>query len=87
MGIVHESNNSRKWKSWVKIISEGTKGVLTIFPANWAEFGKYAGYIRNYDMGKNADMLIAFWDGKSKGTSHMIDIAERLNLIIHKIIQ
>jgi len=27
-----------------------------------------------------ADALIAFWDGKSKGTKHMIDLAERYEL-------
>jgi len=30
-------------------------------------------------------MLIAFWDGESKGTKHMIDIANKHNLKIHII--
>ena len=42
------------------------------FPAKWDEYGKAAGYIRNAEMGEYADALIAFWDGKSKGTAHMI---------------
>ena len=28
----------------------------------------------------NADALIAFWDGKSRGTKHMIDLAKKHNL-------
>ena len=36
--------------------------------------GKKAGYLRNVDMAEYADALVAFWDGKSKGTGHMIDI-------------
>ena len=42
------------------------------FPANWNTYGKSAGFIRNAEMGEAADALIAFWDGKSKGTKHMI---------------
>jgi len=47
------------------------------FPANWDKFGKSAGYIRNDEMAKYSDMLIAFWDGTSKGTKHMIDLANK----------
>ena len=50
------------------------------FPANWDKFGKSAGYIRNDEMAQYADMLIAFWDGTSKGTKHMIDLANKRNL-------
>lgn len=42
------------------------------FPAQWDKYGKNAGFIRNAEMGEEADALIAFWDGKSKGTAHMI---------------
>lgn len=43
------------------------------YPANWDKNGKKAGYLRNVEMAKEADCLIAIWDGKSKGTKHMID--------------
>ena len=49
-------------------------------PANWKAFGKAAGLIRNAEMAKYADALIAFWDGKSRGTSHMINFAKRKGL-------
>lgn len=52
---------------------------LKIFPANWDEHGKKAGYLRNKEMGEYADALIALWDGQSKGTKHMIDIMNKLN--------
>lgn len=45
------------------------------FPAEWERYGKSAGYKRNVQMAENADALVAFWDGKSRGTRHMIDIA------------
>lgn len=53
---------------------------LKQFPAEWDKFGKRAGYLRNEDMAKYSDALIAFWDGKSKGTEHMINLAKKHNL-------
>ena len=50
------------------------------FSANWDKYGKSAGYKRNAQMADYADTLIAFWDGKSRGTKHMIDLAKRGNL-------
>ena len=51
------------------------------FPADWSK-GKSAGYIRNEEMAKYADALIVFWNGKSKGTGHMIDLAKKYKLKI-----
>jgi hypothetical protein len=52
------------------------------YPAEWDKYGKSAGYIRNEKMAENADALIAFWDHKSKGTRHMINIAMSKSLKI-----
>lgn len=30
-------------------------------------------------MAKFGDAVLAFWDGKSKGTAHMIDLAKKHN--------
>lgn len=46
---------------------------LIEFPANWDRYNKSAGIIRNKKMGDYADALIALWDGKSRGTKHMIN--------------
>jgi hypothetical protein len=51
------------------------------FPADWNK-GKSAGYIRNEEMAKYGDALIAFWNGMSKGTEHMINLAKQYNLKI-----
>lgn len=50
------------------------------FPADWKQHGKSAGYVRNEQMAEYADGLIAFWDGESKGTKHMIDLAHKYKL-------
>ena len=45
------------------------------YPADWNRNGKAAGYRRNVEMAQAADALMVFWNGGSKGTKHMIDIA------------
>jgi len=52
---------------------------LKRFPADWEQFGKRAGYLRNVQMGEYADAAIIFWDGQSKGAQHMINIMKNLN--------
>ena len=53
---------------------------LEVYPAQWKKLGKQAGYRRNEQMAEVADALIAFWDGESKGTKHMIDIMNNKGL-------
>ena len=55
------------------------------FPADWKRYGKSGGYKRNVEMAIYADVLIAFWDGKSKGTKNMIDLATQAGLKIRTI--
>ena len=45
-------------------------------PAKWDEYGKKAGFIRNKEMVDIASAAICFWDGKSKGTKHTIDLCK-----------
>ena len=48
------------------------------YPANWQIHGRAAGPIRNKEMANNADALIAFWDGQSRGTLSMINLARKM---------
>lgn len=78
------------------VVSGGARGVDTLgeqfaqnvgipverYMAEWDVHGKSAGYKRNMVMAKNADALIAIWDGVSKGTEHMIKIANLLGLSV-----
>ena len=82
-----------------EIVSGGSKGadkmgekfaksyglMLKIFPADWSKHGKAAGPIRNKQMAEYADCLIAFWDGKSRGTKSMIDLAKKEGLKVYII--
>lgn len=55
---------------------------VAYFPALWQQYGRAAGCIRNEEMAQNADALVAFWDGKSRGTRHMIDTARQRRLTV-----
>ena len=54
------------------------------FPADWST-GKGAGFARNEDMAKFSDGLVAFWDGESRGTLHMIQTMQRAGKPVHVI--
>ena len=55
------------------------------FHAMWDRYGKKAGFMRNTQMGTFADGLLAFWDGQSSGTKHMIDYMLSINKPVHVI--
>lgn len=75
------------------IISGGCKGADTLgerfakengyeiekYPAQWNKYGRAAGPKRNRIMAEKCDLVICFWDGKSKGTKSMIDCARELD--------
>jgi hypothetical protein len=81
------------------IISGGAKGAdslaeqyanlnnidTTIFKPDWS-FGKGAAAIRNIKIVENSDIIVAFWDGVSKGTKMTIDIATSKNIKVFKVI-
>lgn len=46
-------------------------------PADWDTHGKAAGHIRNEEMAQVATHVIVFWDGVSRGTKNMIDMAKK----------
>lgn len=81
-------------KEEIIIISGGAKGTDTlaekyaiendlsfeVYPAEWEKLGKKAGMVRNIKMAESATHAVIFWDGKSPGTKHMIEISEE-NLV------
>lgn len=80
-----------------EIVSGGARGVDAIgeawgrqrglkvkrFPADWKTHGRRAGPIRNRQMAEYADVLVAVWDGRSRGTENMIATAMALGLRVH----
>lgn len=64
--------------------AEGHGIPVDAFPAQWDVYGKAAGPIRNTQMlriGK-PELVVAFWDGWSKGTRNMIKIAKQAGIAV-----
>jgi hypothetical protein len=50
--------------------------IVHAYPAEWSKYGKKAGIIRNLEMlDQGPELVLAFWDGESRGTKHTIDQA------------
>lgn len=87
-------NNLEKYlpQETTEIISGGAKGIdacakeyaiahnikLTEFLPEYEKYGKSAPLKRNITIIENADIVFAFWDGKSNGTKFVIDKCREL---------
>lgn len=74
-----------------EIVSGGAKGVdklaeqyadrcnvpITVVKPEWDKHHRGAGIVRNRKMVTMSDCVLAVWDGKSKGTQHSINFAQR----------
>lgn len=62
-----------------------TQGIaVTTFKPDWKRYGRGAGPVRNRQMleyaAEQQAFIIAFWDGKSKGTKNMIEQAKKAGI-------
>ena len=69
--------------SWAEEFWRKNTGTCIIFKPDWNKYGKRAGFLRNELIIKEADMILAFWDGQSKGTKHSIDLAIEAKKLIN----
>ena len=83
-----------------EIVTGGAKGIdslaeeyarshglrLTVFKPEYTLYGKAAPIVRNKYIVNYCDRIIAFWDGKSRGTKSTIDLFEKLGKHIRVII-
>ena len=81
-------------KDVTTIISGGAKGIdscardyansqhlqLIEFLPDYASFGRNAPLKRNITIIEQSDQVIAFWDGKSRGTKYVIDQCKKRNI-------
>lgn len=76
-GTMVISGGARGVDSVAEETAKSVRLTTLVFPANWKEHGKSAGYIRNAFIVNAADRVVAFWDGKSKGTLHSMELARK----------
>lgn len=77
-----------------EIVSGGAKGIdtcareyalshdikLTEFLPEYSRYGRGAPLKRNLQIISHSDLVIAFWDGQSKGTKNVIENCKKLNV-------
>ena len=80
-------------KDTTEIISGGAKEFAVKNNIRYTEFlpeykihGRYAPLKRNLEIIDNADFVLAFWDGKSRGTKFVIDNCRKINKPIRVLI-
>lgn len=56
---------------------------VVVFLADWDQYGKAAGYMRNQQLVDDCDTLVAFWDGTSNGTRDSISKATKAGKLKH----
>lgn len=56
------------------------------FPADWNRYGKSAGYVRNQQMLDEGrpDLVMAFYAGRTPGTSMMVNIARKAGVEVRE---
>lgn len=79
-----------------EIVSGGARGIdrsarsyaiannikLTEFLPDYSMYGRAAPLVRNDSIIEYADLVLAFWDGKSRGTKYVIDRCGRRGIPI-----
>ena len=53
---------------------------LTEYLPEYSRYGRVAPLERNITIIENADLVLAFWDGKSHGTKYVIDNCKKRNI-------
>ena len=71
------SGGARGVDTWAREAAEAWHLEYQEFPADWETYGKSAGFKRNVDIVKAADLVNVFWNGKSNGAKNDIDLALR----------
>ena len=79
-----------------EIVSGGARGVdtsakeyalahgikLTEFLPEYGKYGRSAPLRRNITIIEYADLVLAFWDGKSRGTKYVIDNCKKRGVLV-----
>lgn len=87
-------------KNVTEIVSGGARGIdtcarayalangikLTEFLPEYEKYGRSAPLKRNLQIIDYADLVLAFWDGKSRGTKYVIDNCKKRNKKVYVFI-
>lgn len=78
------SGGARGVDQWAEQAAKARGLHVVIHKPDWT-LGRGAGMIRNAKIVADADMLLAFWDGQSKGTAHSIQLARKKGIPVQVV--
>ena len=93
-GLVVENLEDYLPNETTEIVSGGARGIdvcareyaqrhglkLTEYLPEYSKYGRSAPLKRNITIIENADLVLAFWDGTSRGTKYVIDNCRKRNI-------
>jgi hypothetical protein len=79
-GTVVVSGGARGVDSVAEIAARDRGLDVVVYQADWERLGRKAGPVRNAEIVANADRVVGFWDGKSRGTLNTVMQADRAGL-------
>lgn len=78
MGTTFIVGGARGADSIAEVLARSWEAHVMVIKPDWDTHGKRAGFLRNLQMlDQNPDLVLAFWDGESKGTQHTIREARK----------
>ena len=80
------SGGAKGADSLAEIYAEKHQLPLVVFKPDWPKYGRGAGIVRNREIIEAADMVVAFWDGSSKGTASSLKFAKSKGILIQTVI-
>jgi len=74
------SGGARGVDSWAAATALHHGRETVVHKPDWGKHGKVAGFIRNNEIVRDCDLVVAFYDGKSRGTKHTISLCSYLGV-------
>lgn len=95
--FIERKLSDEEFNSVEAVVSGGTRGAdslaeqyarengleMILFKADWRGLGSKAGPMRNVEIIRECDICFAFWDGKSSGTRHDIELCKQMGKVCH----
>jgi len=72
------SGGARGVDTWAELTALHHKRETVVYRADWAKHGRVAGFVRNNEIVRNSDIIVAFHHMGSKGTKHTISLCKYL---------
>jgi hypothetical protein len=79
-GAVIVSGGAPGVDSAAEVAAQGSGRAVLVFDADWQKHGRRAGPLRNAQIVENADRVVAFWNGRSRGTLNTVVLATEAGL-------